>query len=39
MTFNKVIGVILYVLSQNAKRASAREDTGLDQSLFPVQLF
>ena len=26
-------------LSQNAKRASARKDTGLDQSLFSVQLF
>ena len=26
-------------LSQNAKRASARKDTGLDQSLFYVQLF
>ena len=25
--------------SQNAKRTSARKDTGLDQSLFPVQLF
>ena len=25
--------------SQNAKRASARKDTGLDQSLFSVQLF
>ena len=29
---------VLY-LSQNAKRASARKDTGLDQSLFSVQLF
>ena len=27
------------LLSQNAKRASARKDTGLDQSLFSVQLF
>ena len=27
------------ILSQNAKRASARKDTGLDQSLFSVQLF
>ena len=26
-------------LSQNSKRASARKDTGLDQSLFSVQLF
>ena len=26
-------------LSQNAKRASARKDTGLDQSFFSVQLF
>ena len=26
-------------LSQNAKRVSARKDTGLDQSLFSVQLF
>ena len=26
-------------ISQNAKRASARKDTGLDQSLFSVQLF
>ena len=26
-------------MSQNAKRASARKDTGLDQSLFSVQLF
>ena len=26
-------------LSQNAKRASARKDTGPDQSLFSVQLF
>ena len=26
-------------LSQNAKRASARKDTGLDQSLFSVKLF
>ena len=26
-------------LSQNAKRASARKDTGLDQSLFSVHLF
>ena len=29
----------LMYLSQNAKRASARKDTGLDQSLFSVQLF
>ena len=29
----------IYYLSQNAKRASARKDTGLDQSLFSVQLF
>ena len=29
----------LFILSQNAKRASARKDTGLDQSLFSVQLF
>ena len=29
----------LEILSQNAKRASARKDTGLDQSLFSVQLF
>ena len=29
----------LIYLSQNAKRASARKDTGLDQSLFSVQLF
>ena len=28
----------LKYLSQNAKRASARKDTGLDQSLFSVQL-
>ena len=27
------------LVSQNAKRASARKDTGLDQSLFYVQLF
>ena len=30
---------VVLVLSQNAKRASARKDTGLDQSLFSVQLF
>ena len=30
---------LYYYLSQNAKRASARKDTGLDQSLFSVQLF
>ena len=29
----------IHNLSQNAKRASARKDTGLDQSLFYVQLF
>ena len=29
----------VFYLSQNAKRASARKDTGLDQSLFSVQLF
>ena len=31
--------VFICYLSQNAKRASARKDTGLDQSLFSVQLF
>ena len=31
--------VVITYLSQNAKRASARKDTGLDQSLFSVQLF
>ena len=30
---------LVNILSQNAKRASARKDTGLDQSLFSVQLF
>ena len=30
---------VKFNLSQNAKRASARKDTGLDQSLFSVQLF
>ena len=30
---------VIKYLSQNAKRASARKDTGLDQSLFSVQLF
>ena len=41
-----ILFMILYLpqvysmyLSQNAKRASARKDTGLDQSLFSVQLF
>ena len=38
MTFKKVIRV-LYELSQNAKRASARKDTGLDQSLTIVSIF
>ena len=34
------LGVVATTLiSQNAKRASARKDTGLDQSLFSVQLF
>ena len=32
-------GVCKLYLSQNAKRASARKDTGLAQSLFSVQLF
>ena len=32
------VGALKY-LSQNAKRASAGKDTGLDQSLFSVQLF
>ena len=31
--------LIIRNLSQNAKRASAKKDTGLDQSLFSVQLF
>ena len=26
-------------ISKNAKHASTRKDTGLDQSIFPVQLF
>ena len=30
---------VFVILSQNAKRASARKDTGLDQSLFSVKLF
>ena len=34
----KNVSLIIY-LSQNAKRASAKKDTGLDQSLFSVQLF
>ena len=34
-----MIAIIFKYLSQNAKRASARKDTGLDQSLFSVQLF
>ena len=36
---NFVSRCFLSNLSQNAKRASARKDTGLDQSLFSVQLF
>ena len=39
MTFKKVIRVLYDVLSQNAKRASARKDTGLDQSLTIVSIF
>ena len=39
-TFDGLGDVTCYTyLSQNAKRASARKDTGLDQSLFYVQLF
>ena len=34
-----VATTLIQNLSQNAKRASARKDTGLDQSLFSVQLF
>ena len=34
-----ILGKKICNLSQNAKRASARKDTGLDQSLFSVQLF